>query len=249
MKKIFYFVGLATITSLLIIACSKNQNVTPQVKSNPSFKSNSADVGNTIQSGKIFYWFGYLKGQPIKPGYDGYGFNYQAHIFNGSFANYYLMGLGFPPYTGDDASYLAKNPGAADTWVWWKRNVHLIVKWNDAYLSNKDRNGDGIPDRHYGFAGYKGSGAWFTYKESGIYTDNNGKNYHWNEFLKIAAVPVDAVEKGVIWYDADGNAIGLQQGQMAIVLIIYSDPNDPDGVYHGLYRYVLGHNKNGLGCW
>ena len=42
-------------------------------------------------------------------------------------------------------------------------------KWNDAWLSNKDCDGDGLLDRHYGLDSYRGSGAWLTNHQSGEY--------------------------------------------------------------------------------
>lgn len=65
----------------------------------------------TLKDGVLTYSPGhYLYGSPIPVGYDSYGYNYYAHLFNGSYANVYLGGAGFPPYEGDDASYLAANP-------------------------------------------------------------------------------------------------------------------------------------------
>lgn len=43
------------------------------------------------------------------------------------------------------------------------------MKWNDAWLSNKDCNGDGLLDRHLGYLTYIGSGAWLTNHQSGTY--------------------------------------------------------------------------------
>lgn len=161
-------------------------------------------VCTDIQSGKILYSAGhYLAGQPITTGYDPYGYNYQAHLFTGSYANVYLGGYGYPPYLGDDASYLAKNPGAANLWVWPYRSVQLVMKWNDAWISTTDCDGDGKLDRHYGYPTYIGSGAWETNHMSG--TDNGKK---WTYFTKIAAVPKDAIKRGGVWYAADGSEIG-----------------------------------------
>jgi hypothetical protein len=36
---------------------------------------------------------------------------------------------------------------------------HLIMKWNDAWRRNKDCDGDGLLDWHYGVDSYIGSGA------------------------------------------------------------------------------------------
>lgn len=85
-----------------------------------------------IQDGILTYSPGhFLEGQPIMPGFDPYGYNYQAHLFNGYYANAYLGRYGFPAYEGDDEAYLAKNPGAENTWVWPYRNDVLMMKWND----------------------------------------------------------------------------------------------------------------------
>jgi hypothetical protein len=158
----------------------------------------------TIKDGVILYSAThYLGGQPLQIGYDIFGYNYQAHMFKGSYANVYLGRDGFPPYKGDDAAYLAENPTAGSHWAWPYRNVNLIMKWNDAWLSNKDCDGDGKLDRHYGFDSYIGSGAWETNHMSGV----DGED-HWISFTKIAAAPADAVSVGGIWYNADGTEIG-----------------------------------------
>ncbi len=58
------------------------------------------------------------------------------------------------------------------------------MKWNDAWLSNKDCDEDGLLDRHHGFGSYIGSGAWLTNHQSGT---EDGKK--WTYFTKIAAKP------------------------------------------------------------
>jgi hypothetical protein len=151
----------------------------------------------------------YLAGEPLKTGYDIFGYNYQAHLFNGYYCNVYLGGAGFPPYDGDSESYLAANPAAESHWAWPYRDVWLNMKWNDAWLSNKDCDGDGLLDRHYGFASYIGSGAWET---------NHMKGEDWVYFTKIVAVPADAYLDGGIWYTADGIEIGPSiWGQFATI--------------------------------
>jgi hypothetical protein len=168
----------------------------------------------TLKQGVIKYSAGhYLAGQPIPVGYDIYGYNYQAHMFNGSYANVYLGGYGYPPYDGNDAAYLAKYPAAANLWCWPYRNTNLVMKWNDAWISNKDCDGDGKLDRHYGFSKYIGSGAWETNHMSGT---DDGK--HWTYFCKIVAAPANAVRSGGIWYTADGAMIGpVIWGEFAII--------------------------------
>lgn len=162
--------------------------------------------GASVVNGTVYYSAGhYLAGQAIPTGYDAYGYNYQAHMFNGSYANAYLGAAGYPPYTGDDESYLAANPGAKSHWAWVYRKYTLKMKWNDAWLSNMDQDGDGKLDRHYGFASYIGSGAWLT---------NHMSKY----FLKASAAPADAVKKDGVWYSASGGEIGPDLwGEFAII--------------------------------
>lgn len=173
----------------------------------------------TIQDGLIQYSPGhYLAGTPIQVGYDPFGYNYQAHLFNGSYANVYLGGDGFPPYQGDTEAYLAENPGAASKWYWPYRDVDLVMKWNDAWLSNKDCDGDGKLDRHYGSDSYIGSGAWETNHMSG----GKGKD-HWTYFTKIIAVPDDAQLVNGIWHTTDGAEIGpVIWGSFATILDVES---------------------------
>ena len=179
-----------------------------------------------ITKGEILYSAGhYLAGTPIPTGYDAYGYNYQAHLFKGSYANVYLGGAGFPPYEGDDDAYLAENPTAAAHWAWPGRDTRLLMKWNDAWLSNKDCDGDGKLDRHFGHPTYIGSGAWETNHMFGSYDGDDGETCTWNYFTKIVAVPDDATKVAGIWYTADGTEIGPDiWGQFATIMEVENDP-------------------------
>jgi hypothetical protein len=191
----------------------------------------------TIQDGILTYSAGhYLAGQPLATGFDPYGYNYQAHLFVGSYANVYLGGAGFPPYEGDDEAYLAANPGAASHWAWPYRDIQLNMKWNDAWLSNKDRDDNGKLDRHYGSPTYIGSGAWETNHMRG----GEGQD-HWTYFTKIAAVPEDAVKVDGVWYTPDGVEIGpVIWGSFATLLKVESGEgayyNSPSGSGWGQYK-------------
>ncbi|MGM5484359.1 MAG: hypothetical protein ACQEP1_00605 [Nanobdellota archaeon] len=156
----------------------------------------------TIQSGEIEYSDGHYL-NTVDAGYDDFGYNYQAHMFKGSYANAYLGSDGFPPYEGDDEAYLEEYPEAEDKWYWDSRDTKLIMKWNDAWLSNKDCDGDGKLDRHYGHDSYIDSGAWLTNHMMG----GQGKD-KWTYFSKIVAVPEDAYQENGAWYTADGKEIG-----------------------------------------
>ena len=71
----------------------------------PSVSALPKNDYNTITEGEIMYSSGhYLAGQPIPTGFDDYGYNYQGHLFKGSYFNVYSGGAGFPPYVGDDES-------------------------------------------------------------------------------------------------------------------------------------------------
>jgi len=103
----------------------------------------------TIQSGELYASDGSL----IETGYDQWGYNYQARMFNGGYCDAYRDAAWCQPYN----------------------DVDLIMKWNDAWLSNKDCDGDSLLDRHNGFDSYIGSGAWLTNHQSGSYLNMIGE--------------------------------------------------------------------------
>jgi len=163
-------------------------------------------VCTTIQSGLLVN----SVGETITTGYDDWGYNYQAHIFNGTYCDAYRDAAWCQPWAQDD----------------------LEMKWNDAWLSNQDCDGDGLLDRHFGFASYIGSGAWLTNHQKGVYTDENGKKQRWNYFVKIVAAPADATSSGGTWFAADGSEIGpVIWGEFAIVQEVLNDTGTGD---HGV---------------
>lgn len=173
----------------------------------------------TIPGGGIFT----STGEEINPGYDEWGYNYQALIFNG-------------PYCYYDRQYTPGEPYC---------DVSLQMKWNDAWLSNKDCDGDGLLDRHYGYESYVGSEAWLTNHMWGSYTDEDGKVCHWTYFVKIIAVPADAIKEEGIWYAADGTEIGPSiWGSFAEIQWIENDPCA--GIHGAQYISPVG---PGFGKW
>lgn len=173
----------------------------------------------TIQDGTLLRSDGVL----ITPGYDEWGYNYQAQMFNGGYCDAYRDAAWCQPYKEDS----------------------LIMKWNDAWLSNKDCDDDGLLDRHYGFASYIGSGAWLTNHQSGEYTAADGATCKWEYFTKIIAAPADATVIAGIWYAADGTEIGPAiWGAFATVQEVY---NDPCYGAHGIY--YLSPDHPGFGGW
>ncbi|MFW9825717.1 MAG: hypothetical protein ACFFE4_22435 [Candidatus Thorarchaeota archaeon] len=251
---IFVAVGVPT-----ILAVTLSNDTTAQ---NSTTDENSKKIHDctTIQDGILNYSSGhYLEEEPLKVGFDIFGYNYQAHQFKGSYANAYLGGYGFPPYEGDDEAYFQRlvdelfygdiseaEAGMEGVWCWPYRDVKLLMKWNDAWLSNKDCDGDGTLDRYYGYDSYIGSGAWLTNHQWGTDIDGDGKKYNWNYFVKIVAVPADAESVDDFWYTAEGVEIGpVIWGSFAIIQEVVNDPSTGE---HGV-SYLspaspgLGHYK------
>jgi len=172
----------------------------------------------TIQDGTLLGSDGVL----LQTGYDEWGYNYQAHIFNGKYCDAY------------------RNASWCQQWA----NDDLEMKWNDAWLSNKDCDGDKLLDRHFGFPTYIGSGAWLTNHQKGIYPDNNGKRQRWTYFVKIIAAPADAILNGNVWFAADGTEIGpVIWGEFAIIQEIYNDTGTDDHGVLYLSPYSAGFGK------
>ena len=190
-----------------------------------SVMAEKKDKCTTIQDGSLTD----VKGNLLTMGYDQWSYNYQAHIFDGWYHN---APRPDPPYTKDTI-----DQAPSKTW--------LEMKWNDAWLSNKDCDGDNKLDRHYGYDSYIGSGAWCTNHQSGTYVNDDGETCNWNYFVKIVAVPEDAVATEGIWYTADGKEIGPSiWGQFAIIQQVYNDPCAGD---HGIE--YLSPAAPGLGCY
>lgn len=152
----------------------------------------------TIQDGTLHASDGSL----IETGFDQWGYNYQAHMFNGKYCDAYRNAA----------------------WCQAYKDIDLIMKWNDAWLSNADCTGDGLLDRYYGFASYRGSGAWLTNHQKGTYLDDNGKKQRWEYFVKIVAAPTDATLSGGTWFAPDGTEIGaVIWGDFIIIQQVYND--------------------------
>lgn len=158
------------------------------------------EICTTIQDGTLLR----SDGVPIEIGFDEWGYNYQAHMFNGKYCDAYR-----------DAA-----------WCQAYKDIDLIMKWNDAWLSNKDCDEDQLLDRHFGYGSYIGSGAWLTNHMKGFYYDENGKKQKWEYFTKIVAVPSTAVINGGIWFtDASlETAIGPEiWGSFATIMEVSND--------------------------
>lgn len=184
----------------------------------PNTTAAKPDKCTTIQSGELLA----SDGTVISTGFDEWGYNYQARLFNGLYCDAYRDAAWCQPYKDDN----------------------LSMKWNDAWLSNQDCDDDGLLDRHYGYPSYIGSGAWLTNHMSGTY-ELDGQVCSWNYFVKIVAAPADATAVNGIWYAADGTEIGsVIWGEFATIQEV---SNDPCAGYHGLQ--YLSPDHAGLGGW
>lgn len=147
----------------------------------------------------------------IVPGYDQFGYNYEAHLFNGRYCDYDRV-LG-----GDYC------------------DVNLVMKWNDAWLSNMSCDGNTFLDRHYDYPSYIESGAWLTNHQTGTY-EMDGKTCHWSYFVKIVAKP----EQGYNCEDNGGQEIW---GSFCSIMSVYNDPCE--GAHGVEFKAV----RPGLGNW
>ena len=222
-------IAILTILLLVIfmVGCEKSVNPTNSDTQNLSLAKSDGETMSlakkndgctSIQSGTLIA----SDGSIIEVGFDDWGYNYQGHMFRGGYCDAYR-----------DAA-----------WCQDYKDDNLIMKWNDAWLSNKDCDGDGLLDRHFGYDTYIGSGAWLTNHQSGEY-ELGGETYKWNYFIKIVAAPADAVVVDGNWVNADGVVIGpVIWGQFAIIQEVYNDEGTGD---HGLAFNSPDHS--GLGGW
>ncbi len=128
----------------------------------------AGDGCNTIRSGLITD----SANNPITLGFDQFGYNYQAHLFVGT-------------YDSVDRSIDGTYWGQTGDFV----DDELIMKWSDDWLSNKDCNGDGKLDRGIPDA-YGISRGWLTNDVNGDYdSDGDGtQDAHYTYFAKIVWV-------------------------------------------------------------
>ena len=206
---IFGIVAIIAISAVLITSFNRSDlTVTGKAVNNGKYSSCTK-----IQSGELYGSDGSL----LMSGYNEWGYNYQAHMFNGAYCNFHpIYRPGGPLY-----DWCQENYG----------DVKLIIYWNDAWLSNKDCDDDGLLDRHYGFDNYFGSGSWETNHMWGSY-EQDGKTCKWNYFVKIVAAPPDAYKQNGNWYRPDGTLIGEDiWGEFAIIQEV---ENDPCSGLHGI---------------
>lgn len=201
MKKLIYLIVTIAILGFIFSGCIP---VVP-----PAGQSVSDDKGKptkctTIQDGILLN----SNGEVITTGYDDWGYNYQAHMFNGFYWNNLRPATPWTKETLEAA-------GKSTTW--------LVMKWSDTWLSNKDCDGDSKLDRGYACnpnnpISSACEGSWVTNHQSGEYVNDDGKTCKWTYFVKIVyppGGPVDADNDGhddntggsIIW----GSYVRIQQ--------------------------------------
>jgi hypothetical protein len=164
-------------------------------------------------------------GTQLTTGFDKYGYNYQAHMFNGLSPN---------------AARPAGGPVMEGT-------ENLVMKWSDDWLANVSCDSDTLLDR--GLDAKTGtktgvSMGWVTNHYEGDYIGNDGELHHYTYFSKIAYVGPAPTTGADPWggdVSVDGKRIW---GSFAIIEEIQSDPY---GDYGGRIKFVTRLVAPGLG--
>lgn len=142
-------------------------------------------------------------------GFDQWGYNWNAHHFNG-----YLINAWFgdelypdadwykqmPPFEGDVEAYLQAHPETSDYPFWMYGDMKLVMHWNEACITTEGVYPYPILD----------SEAWITFH----YSQGEGKN-KWSQYQKFVAAKssytldmLDPVNGFGIWYTEDGEEVG-----------------------------------------
>lgn len=156
-KKLYIFVLLVFVLAL---------SASPALAGRPTQMNSNGNTGcATIADGTITD----SAGNPLSMGYDQFGYNYQAHMFNGT-------------YDSVDRKLDGKYWGSTGDFV----DDKLSMKWSDSWLANVDCNEDGKLDRGLvdGVVGGTSKG-WETNHVEGDYVDGDGNLQHYTYFAKI----------------------------------------------------------------
>lgn len=133
-------------------------------------------------------------GNVITTGFDRFGYNYQAHLFVGT-------------YDSSDRTIDGTYWGQTGDFV----DDKLSMKWSNDWLSNQDCTGDSKLDRGPDGA----SRGWMTNHVNGDYLDGDGNVQQFTDFIKIVWVgpggplwnEFEIVQE--VWNDPAGGYHGL----------------------------------------
>jgi hypothetical protein len=160
MKKLI-FVSMLVLTLTVVSSVSAAKPVSVENGVESAWENTSCA---TIQDGTIVD----SAGNPLEMGYDQYGYNYQAHMFNGT-------------YDSSDRVLDGKYWGVATYYA----DDSLVMKWSDEWLANVDCNGDNKLDRGLVNGTSDGiSKGWTTNHVEGDYDGKEGV-HHYTDFVKI----------------------------------------------------------------
>lgn len=144
----------------------------------PAIAQPQACVKTKIQSGTLTDKIG----NAIAVGYDQYGYNYQAHIFNGLYENF-------------------SRPAVVVT----EGTENLVMKWSDDWLANVSCDATGKLARGYDAKSNTFTGVsmgWCTNHFEGDYLGSDNELHHYTYFVKIvydAGAACAAGETTCIW--------------------------------------------------
>ena len=119
-----------------------------------------------------------LADKPDDKGYDEWGYNYQARMFNGLYWN---ANRPEPPC----------EPGTCPS------DTQLIMKWSDEWLNADRIRCAGTPQQ--GSSACEGS--WLTNHQRGEYIGDDGRTCKWTYFVKIVYPPGGPVDEDDDGYD------------------------------------------------
>lgn len=159
-------------------------------------------------------------GNPITLGYDQYGYNYQAHMFNGLYDNYSRP---IQPITTGD--------------------VNLMMKWSDDWLANQSCDNDLKLDRGLNAKTGVATGTsmgWLTNHMEGDCQTSGGDSIHVTYFVKVvydAGAACGASSPSCLW------------GVYSVIEEVGEDPTNGVCLgLHGLNRDSL-ITPAGFGYW
>uniref|UniRef100_UPI003217F45B hypothetical protein n=1 Tax=uncultured Draconibacterium sp. TaxID=1573823 RepID=UPI003217F45B len=212
-KNILYLVTLA----LAVVFAACEENFVEEPLSNIELKSANSNKVN---------------------GFDEYGYNWNAHHFSGSFYNAivgdnlyaFAQWSHTTPYRGMDDDITPADPGDMmyDLWqlAWYLRHVNLVMHWNDALISKEGVYPADLDE-------WIGSDAWITFHFSGV--DENGKR--WSQFQKmVAANNGDELIDG-IWYNNEGEEIGIFNDWTQLILVQCVKTGEPPFPFSAIPAY------------
>lgn len=233
MKKTNLITGLILVL-FLITSCERDQ-----ISENENIiKLDQTSLKNTNNKSKL-------------TGFDKWGYNWNAHHFNGYLINAYFGDeidptaswyKKEPPFDGDLAAYEQAHPEVLNYPFWIYGDMRIVMHWNESTISREGVYQYPIID----------TDSWITFH----YSMGEGEN-RWSQFQKYVAV--DSTDELVVYYEENGNPIYgewfSEYGESVGLFYLWPDRalvqvvntgNVPEGMlgtYKGLFGPGLGKYK------